>query len=72
MEWQEPSIECTKYQSIVAYFECEDDDGEKYFTADIFTFDWINNCFRGSNGHPHLKLRELEGWMPLPEVPNNG
>lgn len=70
IKWRKPSIEATKHRHIVANYSYITEEGDEEECIDIFTFDTIFNIWKDKNGRDRLNLKEMKGWIPIPETEN--
>lgn len=69
LEWLKPSAEAINHRKIAAIYTYTDDYGDKNIDLDIFGYDPLNGVFIGRSGRPRLKLKDLDYWYPLPDIP---
>lgn len=68
-EWLKPALDMTEHHKIVALYYVENEEEEQELKMDIFSFEGIRNIFIDYSGSTKLKMKEIEYWIPLPQLP---
>ncbi len=66
-KWLDPSYEAADHRRIVALYYIKNEEEDDELQMEILTFNGLNNTFCGRGGWPKIKLKEIIGWIPIPD-----